>query len=339
MNGELITTNEGVQPPQPGAMIRQDFAGTEIAQQAETASTAVAAQAQAAVQARYVMALRRPRDWDDVRVKLLKECARPGFAKTARYRKPVGKGVEGPSIRFAEAALRCMTNVLPEVSAVYDDASKRIVRVAVTDLEANVTYSKDVVVEKTVERSSLKDGQEPIGVRVNSQGRKTYLVPATDDDLLNKENALVSKALRVLGLRLLPGDILEECMDQAIATVRDADAKDPDAARKRLADAFARLGVAPSALKEYIGHDLATCSPAELTELRAVWNALDEGTVTWADAMEHKRGEREAGSPQEIAAAAEAERSKRGNAGLKAQVAKNGPKQTEIPTDSGKVEG
>lgn len=350
MNGEIVTA----EVPPAGAMIRSDFSGNEMTTMAETASTAIAAQARAQVESRYIVAMKRPRDWDNVRVALLKECARPGFAKVARYSLPRGnKKVEGPTIRFAEAALRCMTNVVPEASAIYDDAQKRIVRVSVTDLEGNVTYNKDVVIEKTVERSFLKEGQEPLSVRVNSQGRKTYLVAATDDDLLNKENALVSKALRTQALRLLPGDILEECMDQVQATVKNSDAKDPDAAKKKIADGFARLNVTPAQLKDYLGHELAQCTPAEIAELRALWNALDEGTVTWADAMEHKRGEREAGTPQEIAAAAEAERSKRGNAGLKAQVNKStqqaaahqsspvvvpGPKQAEIPMGD-KAEG
>ena len=47
----------------------------------ETAVSAVAALAEANVKARYAMALRRPRDLDEVREKILKECRRPGFAE------------------------------------------------------------------------------------------------------------------------------------------------------------------------------------------------------------------------------------------------------------------
>src|SRR5258708_6569465 len=79
--------------------------------QLETASTVLAAQAKAQIEARYVMAERHPRDLDVVRQRMLKECRRPVFAGVARYRKPIGKGVEGPSIRFAEAAIRLMGNI------------------------------------------------------------------------------------------------------------------------------------------------------------------------------------------------------------------------------------
>ena len=67
----------------------------------ETAGTVLAAQAKAQIEARYIMAERHPRDLDIVRAKLIKECKRPGFAAVARYLKPIGRGVEGPSIRFA----------------------------------------------------------------------------------------------------------------------------------------------------------------------------------------------------------------------------------------------
>jgi len=256
----------------------------------ETASAAVAAQAKAAVESRYKMALARPRDWDDVRTRLLKACRRPGFASVARYHKPIGKGVEGPSIRFAEEALRAMGNVMPEVLVVYDDDEKRIVRVAVTDLEANLTYSLDVVVNKTVERRVPKQGQEVLRRRTNSEGKAVCVVRAEEDDLLNKQQAMISKAMRTSALRLLPGDILEEAMDAVRQTLSSESASDPDAERKRMADAFSALGVRPSDLARYLGHPLEQVVPAELTHLRAVYQTIRDGEASWADYVEQKEG-------------------------------------------------
>ena len=129
-------------PVNQALAVRQDFGGTSSTLAAqETASAYVAAQAKAVVEARYVMALRRPRQWDQVRQDLLKECKRPSFAnnKSAYYRKPIGDGVEGLGIRFVEVALRCMTNVLVETTMIFEDESKEIHRVSVTDLESNLT--------------------------------------------------------------------------------------------------------------------------------------------------------------------------------------------------------
>lgn len=255
----------------------------------DTISTALASQAKAAVEARYVMAVRQPRDMDLVREKLLKECRRPGFAQAAIYHKPVGQGVEGPSIRFAEAALRCLTNMLPETSTVYDDAEKRIMRVSVTDLEANLTYTKDVTISKTVERKRLQRGETPLKTRVNSKGEQLFILEATDDDILNKENALVSKALRTLGLRILPGDILDECMAVCKKVRRDEDAKDPSAAKRALFDAFASLGVSADQIKDFLGHKAEVLQPRELEELRGLYSALRDGETSWREIMDAKK--------------------------------------------------
>lgn len=339
MSQELAATAQ-----RGGALtVREDFGGQEIQQVVETASVAVAAQARAAVEARYVIAYKRPRDWDDVRVRLLNECSRPGFAATARYRKPIGKGVEGPSIRFAEAALRCMGNVLPEVQVVYDDDRKRIVRVSVTDLEANLTYSTDVLVEKTVERKDIKEGQQVLGRRMNSYGKLVYLVAATEDDLLNKQASHVSKSLRQSGLRLLPGDILEECMVRVVEVVMRGDAADPDAAKKKLADAFAALGVLPAQLREYLGHELGQCSPAELGDLRALWMAIRDGETTWAAgettwaaAMESEIGMTKEGKGQaESTSSPPTSDPAKGTAGLKERLKKAATPDQAAPREPG----
>lgn len=266
----------------PVASETEGFGTSSLVRANETSSSALAAQAKAQVEARYIIALQRPRDLDTVRAKLLKECSRPGFADVARYSKPAGKQkIEGPSVRFAEAAIRCMGNIASEPRVTWDDDQKRIISVTVTDLESNVTHGADVVIEKTVERKFLKDGQQALGSRLNSYGDRVYLVSATEDELLNKQNAQISKALRTNGLRHLPGDILEDCMDRVIETQNKRDAQDPDAAKKKLLDAFAKLGVMPNQVAEYLGHPTDSLAPAELTDLRAVFAAIQEGETTW----------------------------------------------------------
>lgn len=288
------TTNGGppkvitVPAAKTGEIARQGFGTSELDRRAETASTALAAQASAAVQARYVMALQRPRDLMKVRIALLADCKRPGFAEKAIYNKPVGDGIEGPSIRLAEAAARAMTNVFTDVFAIYDDDKKRIVRVSASDLEANITYTKDVTIEKTMERSKLREGQIAISTRLNSRGYSTYLVAATDDDILNKENALASKAMRTCLLRLVPGDILDEAMDQARATMEAKIKEDPDAEKKRMCDAFADVGVTVDHLKDYLGHAIETTTPAELAVMKKLFMAIKDGEASWSEAIEQR---------------------------------------------------
>lgn len=276
----------------------------------ESASTSVAAQAKATVEARYTIALHRPRNMDQVRQSLLKECRRPSFAhnKSAYYRKPIGQGVEGLGIRFVEVALRCMTNVLIETTMIFEDATKEVHRVTVTDLEANVTYPLDVKVSKTIERSKPHDDGSFISVRKNSYGNLVYTVSANDDDLLNKRAALISKAIRTLGLRIVPGDLQDEAEDIIKQIRLDKAAEDPGAERKRIVDAFDGLNVRADALTEYLGHAIDTCTPTELVNLRGLYGAIRDGEATWATVMENKAeqgGKKPAGAPPAPAAAAE----------------------------------
>lgn len=280
--------------------VQQDFNGTskQLAV-VETASTAIAAQAKAMVESRYVMAMRNPRNWDQVRLDLVKECRRPSFAnnKSAYYVKPIGQGVEGLGIRFVEVALRCMKNVLVETTMIFEDEGKEVHRVSVTDLEANITYPLDVRVSKTVERSKPMDDGSFISMRKNSYGKPVYTVPANDDDLLNKRGALISKAIRTIGLRIIPGDLCDEAEDIIKAIRLDEAAKDPDAERKKIIDAFSGIGVSATDLAEYLGHGIEKCSPVQIVNLRGIYGAIKDGEATWKTVMENKDAQGGSGKP------------------------------------------
>jgi hypothetical protein len=248
----------------------------------ETATSAVAAQAVAAVQARYQLAVARPRNPDQARVNLIAECKRPRFAETARYNKPIGKGIIGPSIRFIEAAMRCYGNLYANATVTYDDETKRVIHVECTDLESNVTHSQDITVTKTVERHHPKDATV-ISTRTNSYGKTVYTIAATDDDIAAKQGALVSKAVRTLAQRLLPGDLVDEAMDTVEATLNNQAAKDPAAERNRLVDAFVAIGVHPEDLVQFLGHPIDRIQPKDLIELRNIHTSIRSGEATWQD--------------------------------------------------------
>lgn len=256
----------------------------------ETASMALAAQSKAMVESRYIMAMRNPRDLDQVRLDVMKECKRPSFAnnKSAYYVKPIGAGVEGLGIRFVEMALRCMKNILVETTMIFEDDQKEIHRVSVTDLEANITYPLDVRVSKTVERSKPNSDGTFISRRKNSYGKDVYTVAGNDDDLLNKRGALISKAVRTLGLRIIPGDICDEAEEGIKKTRLNTAAQDPDAERKKIVDAFSGLGVSATSLADYLGHPLQQCSPTQIVELRGIYGAIKDGEATWKTVMENK---------------------------------------------------
>ena len=290
-----MTEEKGIVTVQPGQIARQELGRQEIERTAETGTAALAAAAEAEVRAEYAIAKMDPREFDDVRVRLLQECRRPVFAEVARYNKPIGQGVRGFSVHFARAAARCMGWIKVSPRVVWDDPYKRISRVTVTDVERGVTHSRDVVVEKTVERSRLRDGQVALSTRTNSKGQPTFTVAATEEEMLGKQFNWESRAIRNCIMAHIPGDLQDEAQMVIEDTKRSAAKEDPEGTRKRVADGFAGLGIMPAGLKAYLGHDLASCTPAELTQLREVWNTLKQGEATWQDFMEAKHGQAENG--------------------------------------------
>lgn len=251
---------------------------------ADPAAVAAAEAAKARIQAAYIMAMQKKRSYDQSRIKILEACSRPAFAEKVEYSKPVGGGkpIVGPSIRFAELALREWGNISYESQVVYDDDITRRISVAITDLETNTTFSASIQLNKTVERKKT-DGREVVGERINSYGDKVYIVKATEDEIMNKQAAAISKTLRNEGLRLIPQDIVEEAIEKARETVKKRDKADPDAARKKLADAFAALRIMPTDLEAYLGHPLSQTSPVELQELRSIYQTIKDGEAKWGD--------------------------------------------------------
>lgn len=301
---------------------------------AETASSAVAARERAAVEARFVMAARFPRNYDLARTRLLARAESPRFAEVAQYAKPVGgKKVHGASIRMMEEVARQFGNIDLQAPVVFDDATRRIVRVSATDLESNYTASVDVILEKTVERKNPRQGDEVLGSRANSQGDTVYLIRADEDAFLVKQNANVSKARRECIRAVVPGDLVEEAMERCADTRRSEVKKDPAAARNRIADSFYALGVMPNQLCEFLNKpSLEAVTEAEVELLRAIYSAMKEGEATWADVMDEKRGSAHAaadGAPAMNAgkgAAGLRERlAQRANGGAAAQTATAGP--------------
>lgn len=320
---DATTEHDIAAMPAPAAnqMARRDFGGMSLSRDNQ-ATAALVAKARADIEARWTMAMHRPRNMDQVRATLMLECRRPGFADAAIYAKPVGGDdtIEGLSIRFAEVAARAMGNIAIDQAQIYDDDRTRIIRVSVTDLEANVTWPTDVTVAKTVERKFLRKGQKPLASRPNSYGEQVYIVEASEDALLTKQAALVSKAVRTCILRVVPGHLQDEAMAVCKAVLADKTAKDPDAARNKLVDAFSRIGVTPLHLGEYLGHDLATASPAELQQLIQLGATIRDGETTWAEVMDG-RSARQAAPAGDAAAPAKAATGK-GTAALKGKLAK-----------------
>ena len=98
-----------------------------------------------------------------------------------------------------------------------------------------------------------------------------------------KEAALISKAVRNEGLRLIPNDIVEEAMQIARETLRTRDKKDPEGAKKAVLDAFATLNIGVGDVETFLGHSTERIAATELEELRMMYAAISTGDAKWED--------------------------------------------------------
>ena len=274
----------------------------QLAEYQEQNVSMVQQYATARIQSAYSVALARPRDVDAVRQNVLKECKRPSFcspdeskngSSLAIYRVPrAGTNIQGPTIRFAEMMLREWKYLSVEVNPLGENDRERLLQVVCTDYQSCNFTSEMVTVPKSVERKKVRPSDVVLSQRTNTYGEPVYLVQATDDELAMRTNALVSKARRNLILQAVPGWLIEEAIDQVRETARTKDAQDPDAAKRKLFDAFATVGVTAPQLAEYLGHSNAL-SPAELEDLRGYFSGIREGYTTWAAIVAAKEENKE----------------------------------------------
>lgn len=273
---------------------KQEFGGSSLAKSAELAAVASAASAKAEIESAFIVALKNPRNEDDARVKITRTCKSPRFAEKAKYRKPVGRKknpttgeweqtyIPGPSIRFAEEAARHWRNIKVIKQIIYDDLERRVIRVTTIDLEANTSHTDEISLTKTVERHSARD-REVVGERLTSKGEKISIVRATEDELHNKSEAAASKFKRNQILRLIPQHIIDEAMDIVDEAKNSAVAADPELAKRKICDAFAEVGVMPGDLETLLKCTVAQASPAQVAELRDIYNSIKDGESKWVD--------------------------------------------------------
>jgi hypothetical protein len=256
----------------------------------QAASIAAATAAKAAVEARFAIAQVNRRDMAEVHQTIMELCDNPYFADEALYSKPLGDAaIEGLSIRFIEAYVGVAGNFHCASTVTWDDDEKRTVTVEVTDLERNNTIPVDVVVEKYVERRK-PEGREVLGSRENKNKQTVYRVRAYEDEILMKQNNMVSKAFRTGVERLIPPHIKAEAIARIKATIRDAAQKDMPGSVKKLVDAYQKAGVPRDHLEAYLGHRITDTTVEEYESLLGLLRSIKEGQATWESVAKKPMG-------------------------------------------------
>ena len=282
----MVTNNVG---PVPESMLPIGPDRTPAALiHADPAAVSAAEMAKSKIQLAYFMATQQPRNERAAWQRIQDACRRPSFAKAAIYKKPVGgKSIEGPSIRLAEEIIRQWRNIMVLSQVVFEDDTARRVSVQVIDLEANNQFVKEIVIAKTVERKNPAD-REVIGERLNTNGERVYIVKSTEDEMQIKEAALISKAIRNEGLRLIPQDVVEDAMTTSRDTRSDSTAKDPALAVKQIVFWLNQRRIPVAEVERYIECPMDQATAAQLDDLVSICQAIDDGETTWRAIVEQK---------------------------------------------------
>jgi hypothetical protein len=254
----------------------------------EFPDTPAASLLKASVDSRHIMAMRRPRNDDAAAQKILEHCKRARFAADRRtwYCHPLHG--EGLGIGFVETAFRLLKNIYVETGLVSETDTREVNLVRVTDLEVNVSYPLELPISKTVERYNPALDGSCVAVRLNATGRPVYSLPATDDDVMNRKAVLTSKAIRVLGLRLIPSELQAEARETIRAT-REAEAsRDIDASRMQVIKLLDGMGVNLESLELYLKHPALEMTAGEIVDLRCAADFMRDGEISWTQIMEKR---------------------------------------------------
>lgn len=226
----------------------------------------------------------RPRDEFACVQRIAAACQRPALAEESIYDFPrAGERVTGPSATFARFLAAQWGNLRYAIDVIEDSPEKRQVRGWAHDLQTNVMCAYEHTFSKKIQRKSRKTGQA------------TEWILTEDERELREMTArwgglLVRNAL----LALIPPDVVDKalatCAQTKRAVAEKALRENRQDATHRMLFEFGKLGVTPELVEGFLGHPLDVLSAEELTTLRGIKTAIDQGQAAREDFFALKSG-------------------------------------------------
>lgn len=242
----------------PIATRPQNQALVEVEQQRATAE----------VQGAIVLAKKFPRNQVAALDRILTACQRPGLAEQALYSySRGGQEITGPSIRLAEAIAQNWENLQFGIRELEQRNGESTVEAFCWDMETNVRQVKTFQIKH--ERHTKK------GKYALEDPRDIYELTANQG----------ARRLRACILGIIPGDIIEAAQQQCEGTLKAKADTSPEALKKLL-EAFDAFKVTKEQIEKRIQRRLDTITPAQLIQLRKIYNSLKDGMSAAADWFE-----------------------------------------------------
>ena len=227
----------------------------------------------AEVQGAMLIARANPRNEEESYQKILNACKRKSLAETALYEyKRGGNTISGASVRLAETCARLWGNVTYGFRELAREGKQSEVLAFAWDLETNTRVARQFTVRH---RRDKQSGPEDL-----TQERDIYEMMAS----------FAQRRVRACLLELIPGDIVEEAVEQCQKTIKSNAAKGDQA--EKITKAFEPYGVTREMLNEFLGYDIGNVTADDVTKLKGIYQALQDGEGVAEEYFNFKGGKK-----------------------------------------------
>lgn len=222
----------------------------------------------AEVQGAIVLAKKFPRNQIEALDRIKTACQRHGLAEQALYSySRGGTEITGPSIRLAEAIAQNWGNIQFGIRELEQRNGESTVQAFAWDMETNTRQTKEFQIKHE---------------RYTKKGKYALEDPRDIYEMVANQGA---RRLRACILGIIPGDIIESAQNECEQTLK-AKADTSSDALKKLVEAFASYKVTKEQIEKRIQRRLDTITPAQLIQLRKIYNSLKDGMSSAADWFE-----------------------------------------------------
>ena len=235
-------------------------------------ATTANARETAEIQSMMVIAKNFPRDERRVLDLILNDCQRPSLAQKALYQySRGGTDISGPSIHLAKAIAKRWGNMKSGIVELEQKNGESICEAYALDLESNYKESKIFSVP-----------------HIRSTKRGTYrLEDPRDIYELVANNG--SRRERACILSVIPGDIVDEAVEQCTKTLMANADVSPENVKRMCEMFFTEFGVTREQIEKRIQRRIDSITPAQMVGLRSIYNSLKDGmsnATDWFDTEE-----------------------------------------------------
>lgn len=235
----------------------------------------------AEVQAALVIAKQFPRNPIEAYDRIMNACQRPGLAQSAVYSYARGgSSVTGPSIRLAEMLAQNWGNIQYGIRELSSENGESTVEAFAWDVETNTRQTKVFQVPH---------------IRYTRNGSKKLTDPRDIYELVANNGA---RRLRACILGVIPGDVIDDAVNQCEKTIHASADTSPEAVQK-LVVAFEQFNVTKKDIEDYIQRRLDAITAANIVALRKIFTSLRDGMSSPKDWFKNATV-KEVGEVQEV---------------------------------------